>query len=543
MSARPVAFFTVDHGTATTAAALIGQLDGRFRILAAGAQPAGISADALLAGLAAEVGGLEPGLLPDATTWASWRRIESATRRPLRALVAAASEASLAATEAAVAAGGWRIVGRISPDRTNALVATELCLDPDADLLVVGAIDRPSAEEREALADLLALVRAAIGRRGDGLDVVLAGAPAEAAGEIAVNRVLLGPPPLRRPHAGTDPLRDLLVALDLARSRGDGSPAGVVDGRRALITAAASMAVLLDRRVEVVDVGAAAGLRVLAGPEGVRGAVVRADGALAPPEVIADDRRADDVLEWSTIRADAASMRDRVRNLAAAPWRDVSGDGARLRLAAARAALSRLDAAWRLPDDGQGRPASYATDLLVVTGGAFAVAPAPAVALALVDTLRRPGGMVLAHDHARLLAPLGGLPSEAERRALLEDLLEDLLAPLGSAILATGLHAGRHRGTARVTSDDGAETLLELVPGGVQLVDLPPGLGATVELATRDGLWLGVRAHHFSLSVAGGLGGLVLDTREIPLRLPDRPERRRDLLDAWQRPLWAGADA
>src|SRR3989304_4962141 len=68
------------------------------------------------------------------------------------------------------------------------------------------------------------------------------------------------------------------------------------------------------------------------------------------------------------------------------------------------------------------------------------------------------------------------------------------------------------------------------------------GGGATAELTTRDGLWLGVRAHHFALPVAGGLGGLVVDTREIPLRLPERPERRRDLLDAWQRPLWAGGD-
>jgi len=543
VTARPIAFFTIDRGTATTAAAIIGQLDGRFRLLAAGAQPAGIPAEALLAGLVAEVAALEPHMLPDPATWNDWRRLESATHRPPRAVVAAASEAGLGAAEAAVAAAGWRVVGRISPERTDALAATERCLDPDVDLLVVATADPVPGEEREALADLVALVAAALGRRDDELTLVLAGGAAGAAQGFPAARVVLGPAPLPHPHAGADPLRDLLVALDQVLAAAAGGPtARLPDGRRALSKATASLAAVLDRRVELVDVGASAGLRVLAGPGGVRGAIVSAEGALTPPDVIEDDRRADGVLQWSTIRADAASMRDRVRNLAIAPWRDAAGDGARLRLAAARAAMGRLDAAWRLPDDAEDRPASYGTDLLVASGGAFAVAPAPAVALALVDTLRRPGGMTLAHDHARVLGPIGALADEADRRRLLADLLGDALTPLGSAIVAAGLHAGRHRGTLRITSEDGADMRIELVPGGVQLVDLPPGLAATAELTTRDGLWLGVRAHRFALPVAGGLGGLVVDTREIPLRLPERPERRRDLLDAWQRPLWAGAD-
>jgi len=29
----------------------------------------------------------------------------------------------------------------------------------------------------------------------------------------------------------------------------------------------------------------------------------------------------------------------------------------------------------------------------------------------------------------------------------------------------------------------------------------------------------------------------------VHLRLPDRADRRRDLLSAWQRALWAGGDA
>jgi hypothetical protein len=77
-----------------------------------------------------------------------------------------------------------------------------------------------------------------------------------------------------------------------------------------------------------------------------------------------------------------------------------------------------------------------------------------------------------------------------------------------------------------------------VVPGDIEIVDLPPGLTATAELDLRDGAWLGMRARKVSIEVGGGLGGLLIDTRDIPLRLPERSERRRELLDAWQGPLW-----
>jgi hypothetical protein len=79
---------------------------------------------------------------------------------------------------------------------------------------------------------------------------------------------------------------------------------------------------------------------------------------------------------------------------------------------------------------------------------------------------------------------------------------------------------------------------VELIPGAVQVIDLPPGQTGVAELETRDGSWLGMRARRVAVQVGGGLGGLLVDTRELPLRLPERPERRRDLLAAWERPLW-----
>ena len=74
-------------------------------------------------------------------------------------------------------------------------------------------------------------------------------------------------------------------------------------------------------------------------------------------------------------------------------------------------------------------------------------------------------------------------------------------------------------------------------------MDLPPGERAVVELRFRDPVALGPRARHFAIEVTGGLGGLLVDLRDVPMRLPERLERRRDLLTAWQSALWAGLDA
>jgi hypothetical protein len=296
----------------------------------------------------------------------------------------------------------------------------------------------------------------------------------------------------------------------------------------------ATLASLLDRRIEAVDIGHTAGVRVIAGPGGVERRVVVADAALVPEEALDHDESLDGIVGWSTLRADPASLADRIRNLRLAPWRDVAGDGARLRSAALRAALIRLDEAWR----AAGRGAPPASDMLICAGGAFAALPPPAAALAVADGMRRPGARPLFLDHARLLGPIGALPDDGDRRRLLVDLLDDALLPLGSVVVvADGRSAGRAPSMLRVSSRL-ARQEVELAPGGLHLVDLPPGMPAQLELEGREGGVLGLRSRRVALEVAGGLGGLLVDTRDVPLRLPDRPERRRALLEAWERPIW-----
>jgi hypothetical protein len=528
----PLAFFTLDHGTASTAAALVAPVAGRFRLLAADAQPAGLPADALLGRLVDAAVASDAASVPDASSWRRWARLEVVTRPAPRVVIAAPDEAGLTAMAAAATGAGWRIVGRLRADRLDALEGTAACLGAHPDLLAVAGAHDPTTRERAALAEVTALIRAAFERR-PGLTCLLAGGAAEAAEGWSDPRLVLGPAATAAGSAEPTPLGELLVDLAsevAARAARTDAPTRpeAVDGRRAFAVAITSLAAILEQRVEAVDVGAAGGTRLAAGPHGREARLHLADGGLVPHALLDDDRLVDTIVAWSTVHDDAFLQRDHLRNLALWPWRDVSGDGVHLRIAAARAALARLDAAW------SSRPAP---DLVVVSGGCFSVMPPGVAELLVLDTMRRPGGAAVAHDHARLLAPLGSIDDEDDRRRLLVDLLDDLLLPLGSVMVAPGSRPARHPGRVHV-GGPGPGHDLPLVPGAVQVVPVAAGSTALVEFDTRDGGWLGPRARRVALEVSGGLGGLLIDTRDVPLHLPDRADRRRDLLEAWERPLW-----
>jgi hypothetical protein len=150
--------------------------------------------------------------------------------------------------------------------------------------------------------------------------------------------------------------------------------------------------------------------------------------------------------------------------------------------------------------------------------------------------------VAMLHDHARVLSPLGALPVEADRQRLLADLMDDCLVPLGSALL-TGRLGDRGKGGGLMSiSTPLGEDQLRLEPDDLRLVDLPPGIVARLDIDPTDGPILGVAGQRFTLEVSGGLGGLLVDTREIPLSLPASGEQRRSRLEAWEAPAWAGSE-
>ena len=86
------------------------------------------------------------------------------------------------------------------------------------------------------------------------------------------------------------------------------------------------------------------------------------------------------------------------------------------------------------------------------------------------------------------------------------------------------------------------EDELPLEPDQLRLVDLPPGIVARLDVDPGQGSILGVEGRRFRLEVSGGLGGLLIDTRPIPLVLPSVAEQRRATLEAWEATAWLGTE-
>jgi hypothetical protein len=443
--------------------------------------------------------------------------------------VVAGSDRARSILVATAARSGWRTTAA-SVETTDPLAMTALLLDPEIDAILAGAGDPPRPDERGAIRELAALVAAVATRRPD-LPIVLAGGMSEglpAFGEVEGRPGDVVLAPAGEEGAGPSALAGLLLTMALP----------VDDPRRAVGAATQALADVLDRRVESIVLGHDASIRVLASPaaggvETTPHIAIVPDAAVAPADP--DDAVVDGVQVWSTVAADRHRLRDRLRELRIAPWADAAGEGATLRMAAARAAMARLVA------HTDGRDAGVAPDLVITASGVWSAVPAPAVALAVIDVIRRPGASQFALDHARLLGPIGSIPDPAERRLVMRDLADDLLAPLGSVVTPAGVRAGKSAGRL-VVHVGGRATEVDLVPGGLELVDLAPGEVAVAEFRFREPVRLGARGRHFAIDVGGGLAGLVVDLRDVPLRLPERADRRRDLLSAWQAGLWAGTD-
>ncbi len=556
MTAIPRAILAVDAGAATTAVALIGRPDERWRLLGSMAAPAPADPRALGEILLSRVAAADPDLgrlvgiadrpVEDLPT------LESRSEPPGELAVIGGSRRAVGLLVDVARRTSWRVTSA-SPESHDPREMTDLVLRPGIGAVLVGAGEPPGPDERPSLDDIAGLVAAAVRRRPE-LRVVVAGGLTrrstwnEAVGvDLDPTDRVFEAPALGGRSAPDAVLRELLEGL-VPRAGGT---------RQAAVRTLVSLADVVDRRIELLEIGLDGGLRAVASPgvadEGPSADAVRSAAAALVP-VDPDDATVEAVLAWTTGSLDRHRMGDRLRDLRSQPWADATGDGAHLRLAAARAALAHLvDVS---PDLGS----LPAPDLTLVAGGAFAIAPGGAIVLALADTVRRTGATQVAFDHARLLGPLGTIEDPDERRDIVADLADDLLTPLGTLLVVAGmpprlrgraatgtltldeLPAG-HDGEAGHVGEAGHEVVArELASGELAIVALAPGERATATVEFRDSARIGRRGKRFSVPVSGGLAGLVVDLRDVPLRLPDRRDRRRAALVTWGDQVWPGDD-
>jgi hypothetical protein len=562
VSRQPRAFFAIDDGSATTSAALIGHAGGRWRLLAHAAAPAAADTNALLLGLVDRVKQVDSALLDEVAVLEKAKpevlvsdltRLEARSSAPKRIAAIAGSRRQLRRLEEVAARAGWLVTGG-SADTEDPVVLGRLVLSPETNAVVLGADPAPAGDERRHIPMLGALVAAAARSRPELAVVLAGGASAEEPTFMAASPSPRGPS--RRPAGADDDdagvpavnPHSVLIAPDAESGMPAGSSLQQVleglrarqdDSRLAIERSVRSLAFVLDKSIEAVEVGLNGGLRCRAEPFGpghrtvVSSHVVMASGSFAPQEMT--DDVIDCVQSWSTVAFDRQRLVDRLSDLRLWPWGEADGEGALLRLAAAKAAVSRLvDATYEIS-------LREMPDILIAAGGVWAATPPSVTALALADLVRRPGVSMLVCDQARLLGPLGSIPEEDERRVMLRDLADDVMLPLGSLILPSGIKQGRSAGRMRVvggpTSSD-----IDLQPGGIWAVELPPGQTATADMDFKDAVRLTSRGKRFSVEVAGGLGGLFVDLRDIPLRLPDRADLKRSTWEGWQRAMWPEID-
>jgi hypothetical protein len=539
----PRALLAIDAGAATTTVSVVGRPADRWRLLGSLAAPAPASPDDLAAVLVGRLVAADPelaeavGLSIDAID--ELPRLSARTEKPRTLAVLGASRRAVGLIESIAARTPWH-VEPASPETHDPREMTELALRADVSALLLGASEPPGPDESSALDDLAALV-AAVARRRPELQIVLAGpisgrgAWRDGLGEDAeaVKARVREAPPLKVRSGPDEPIREVLEGL-LPRSS---------DTRHTAVGTLVSLADVLGRRIELIELGLDGGLRAMASPgvgdQGPVAVAVRSARA-GLIELDPEQGAVDAVLSWTTGSLDRHRMGDRLRDFRTNPWADAAGDGARLRLAAARSALARLVA---LTPELTAMPAP---DLTIAAGGVFTLAPATAVAMAVADVVRRAGATQLAIDHARLLGPLGTIDDPDERRSLISDLADDLLAPIGTIVVVGGLPQVRRRGAPVGSIElerDGPGAVHDLMAGDLAFLDLAPGDRALATLTFRNVVRIGRRTRRLSVPVSGGIAGVLVDLRDVPLRLPERRDRRRLTLAAWGELAWPGETA
>jgi hypothetical protein len=154
----------------------------------------------------------------------------------------------------------------------------------------------------------------------------------------------------------------------------------------------------------------------------------------------------------------------------------------------------------------------------------------------LLDSIQPAGITTIILDRSNLLPLLG---AAAERNSLLPIQVLDSGAfqSLGTIVsLAGSAHEGASIARARMTYDNGSEAIADVKFGGLELLPLPHGQNARLSIQPHHGINAGFGPGRAgTLTVSGGLMGVVFDGRGRPLRLPADPGRRREQLKKW---LW-----
>jgi hypothetical protein len=248
-----------------------------------------------------------------------------------------------------------------------------------------------------------------------------------------------------------------------------------------------------------------------------------------------------DVVRWLPFQMQPADLQAFVIDKELRPL-TIPADGRELLIeqALAREAIRSIvklsQPGWRrLAPRGRSQSAPL-FERIVGAGAVIAEATRPGqAALLLLDALEPIGVFELLLDVYGLLPALGAA-AIAHPLSAVQTIENKGLISLGTAVVPSGTaHPGEVILSLKMSYEDGGDLEVEVAAGTLEVLPLPPGQKARLQLRPRRGIDIGhVRK---SIPVEGGAVGLIIDARGRPLarQLHADPEMRRDQIQQW---LW-----
>ncbi len=219
--------------------------------------------------------------------------------------------------------------------------------------------------------------------------------------------------------------------------------------------------------------------------------------------------------------------------------------------ALAREAIRLVMAQARAGRSGQssGGRADIAWNLLIGAGRTLAGAPHPGhAAMILLDGLEPWGVTSLALDISGLTNLLGAIAA-VQPVAAVEVGSHDAFLNLGTVIAPWG-HGQPGKAALKLKMETAASAghkelppvELEIPYGAIELIELPPGQKASLEIrpARHFDVGLGQPGRGAVTEVEGGFLGIIVDARGRPLRLAEDDAERHESLNNWLAKLDSG---
>jgi hypothetical protein len=194
-------------------------------------------------------------------------------------------------------------------------------------------------------------------------------------------------------------------------------------------------------------------------------------------------------------------------------------------------------------------PASQATPdllpkfhLILASGGLLANVPHVGQAvLILLDALQPVGVCELGLDRTKI-APAVGAMAMVNPLAAAQVMERDVILNLGTVVAPLGTAKdGDVALNVKVEHDDGRSLQVEVPYGSLEILPLPKGETASLELrpTRRFDVGLGTRGKAATTQVRGGAVGIIIDARGRPLSLADDLAERQQNTQRWLRDMGA----